>query len=425
MKSNFTFLIAIFSFVSLATAQSYNRCSTMEHHAHLVNEGLASANQLDQMDQAIQQWIDNNPDNSGQTLITIPVVFHVIYNTTTQNIPDARIFAQLDVMNKDFSRTNADTVNTPAAFLPVAANTEIQFALANRDPNGNPVTGITRTQTSLSGFTSSSSDMKFTSKGGKDIWNREHYLNVWIVNFTDWTLGFAKFPGGDPLEDGVVVHYRSVGGPSSNDINFSPYHLGRTATHEIGHWFGLYHTFQSGCQGTNPTSCINLGDKVCDTPPVSNATFNCPTNNNTCSETPTDLPDMVTNFMDYTDDPCMNIFTQGQKDRMQAAINLTRFNLFTSPGYVGINSVEALKNSINIYPNPSTGFFTLSTTFRENTDMKIFIYNILGKQIMNLEEKNLLRSKIDLDLSNFSNGIYYVVFESNGYTTSSKVSISR
>lgn len=432
MKFKFTLLFASLLAVQLCFGQSFIRCTTMEHHEMLVNQGLAPANQLDQLDQLIQQWINNNPENSS-TLITIPVVFHVIYNTTAQNISDARIMAQLDVLNKDYARLNADSVNTPSIFHSVAANTEIQFCLATQDPSGNATTGITRTQTNLSGFqyngSTSPQPMKFTAQGGHDIWNRNHYLNVWIVNFTDWTLGYAQFPGsGTASTDGVVVDYRSVGGPGAPGTS-APYHLGRTATHEIGHWLGLYHTFQGGCAGTSPTTCANPGggDQICDTPPTSSSNFGCPNNQNTCTETPTNQPDMVTNYMDYTDDPCMNIFTQGQKTRMQGALNTSRNSILSSPGClpVGISSEEALNAGINLFPNPSSGLFTLQTSFQEDTELNVFVYNVLGEKILQSENKNLLRNKLELDLNNYSNGIYYIVFEANGYTTSRRVSISR
>ncbi|MGI8893372.1 MAG: M43 family zinc metalloprotease [Bacteroidia bacterium] len=427
MKLHFTLLVATLFFVHLSSAQSFNRCSTMEHHDLLVNEGLAQANQLLQMDQAIHHWINNNPDNSSQT-VTIPVVFHVIYANNNQNISDARILAQLDVMNRDYTRTNADTTNTPPAFLSVAANSEIQFCLALTDPDGNPTTGITRTQTTLSGFQyngPSNQPLKFTAQGGKDIWPRNEYLNIWVVNFLDQTLGYAQFPGGTANTDGVVVDYRSVGGPLSPGTSV-PYHLGRTVTHEIGHWLGVYHTFQNGCAGTTPSNCATAGDQVCDTPPVSNSTFFCPSNKNSCTESP-DFPDMVTNFMDYTDDPCMNIFTQGQKVRMQATLNTIRSSLLSAQAcnFVGINSLEAFDNSIKIFPNPSSGNFTVNTAFNEQTSISIYVFNILGEKVFEINKQNLMRSKLEIDLSNHSTGIYNVVFESNGYLTNRKLSITR
>ena len=424
MKLNFTLLIVSLLLVTISSGQSITRCATVEHHAFLINEGLSPANQLDQLDQAIQQWIDNNPENSS-TVITIPVVFHVIYNTSAQNISDAKILAQLDVLNKDFSRTNADASNTPAVFQTLGADTEIQFCLATQDANGNPTTGIIRTSTNKSSF-SLNDDIKFTSSGGANGWNSNHYLNIWTGRIMEDfgqgpepILGYAQFPGGTGNTDGVVIYFSAVGGPNAPGT-FTPYHLGRTGTHEVGHWLGLSHVW-----GDDGSSCSG-SDQINDTPNQGPPNFNCPSFPKiSCSNGPNG--DMFMNYMDYTNDNCMNIFTQGQKTRMQGAINTSRSTLSFSQGCVavGISSVDALNASISIFPNPSSGLFTLQTSFQEDTDLNVFVYNVLGEKILQAENKNLLRNKLGLDLNNYSNGIYYIVFEANGFTASRKVSISR
>ncbi|MCH8163945.1 MAG: zinc metalloprotease, partial [Proteobacteria bacterium] len=284
----------------------------------------------------VQQWIQNHPNlkTSGPAVITVPVVFHVVWKTSSQNISDAQIFSQIDVLNEDFRRLNADASNTPSWFTSVAADCEIEFCLAQRDPTGNSTTGITRTQTTVTSF-STNDNIKQTSQGGKDAWPRDDYLNIWVGNLSGGLLGYATFPGAAAWRDGVVIDYQTFGTIGTASW---PYDEGRTGTHEVGHWFGLYHTFQGGCAGTSSSTCSTNGDRVCDTPPTSSSNTGCPSiNQNTCTETPTDQKDMHMNYMDYTNDACMNLFSLGQKSRMQAVLSGTRSSLQSSQGCVPVN----------------------------------------------------------------------------------------
>jgi hypothetical protein len=256
-------------------------------------------------------------------VITIPVVVHVIYNTTAQNISDAQIQSQIAVLNEDFRRLNADRTNTPSAFTGVAADVGIEFVLAKRDPNGNATTGITRTQTSKTGWDSNldNDKMKYTSQGGKDAWPAGKYLNIWTVRFTDNTLGYAQFPGGAAATDGVVIGYNFFG--RTGTIT-APFDKGRTATHEVGHWLNLRHIW-------GDASCGN--DFVTDTPTQQTSNTGCPAfPRRTCGNTTSG--DMFMNYMDYTDDGCMNLFSTGQSTRMNAlfASGGARASLLTSDG---------------------------------------------------------------------------------------------
>ncbi|MEM7037953.1 MAG: M43 family zinc metalloprotease, partial [Bacteroidota bacterium] len=154
------------------------------------------------------------------------------------------------------------------------------------------------------------------------------------MQLTGGLLGYATFPSSlasEPHHDGIVLNGQYTGGPSCAS---SPYNLGRTATHEVGHWLGLYHTFSGGCAGMTPSDCAIDGDEVCDTPPVSSSSFGCPSlTQNTCSETPSDMIDQTVNFMDYVDDACMVMFSQGQVDRMHATLNTTRANLWSTQNH--------------------------------------------------------------------------------------------
>jgi len=257
-------------------------------------------------------------------VITIPVVVHIVYNTNApqENISSTQIDAQIQVLNEDFRRLNADAVKTPLGFRYVAADTEFEFKLATVDPNGNATTGITRTATSVNGF-SQNNDVKFTSSGGHDTWDAQRYLNIWVCNLIDPVypltniLGYSTFPqdlATNPNLDGVVIKYTcfGVGGHT-----LSPYNKGRSTTHEVGHWLDLRHLWG------DPPFVYNIScaydDGVADTPPQYEPTYGCsvyPKKDPCTQMIYTGI--MFMNYMDYTDDACKNLFTQGQKNRMRA-----------------------------------------------------------------------------------------------------------
>ena len=316
-------LVAILTpFVVLA--QNQRNCGTMQYMEQMKSQDPGYETRMEQIEQLTREIIQQGNQKTGM-VYTIPVVFHVLYNTSTLNISDARILAQLDVLNKDFARLNADASNTPSIFQSVAANTNIQFCLAQRDPNGNPTTGIVRRSTSVSAF-SGNNAMKFTSQGGSDAWNTSQYLNIWVCNLGGGLLGYAQFPGGPANTDGVVLLTGSVGGPSAPGTTTS-YNLGRTATHEVGHYLNLRHIWGDAPCGT---------DSVPDTPVHNTSNGGCPTypHYSTCSGSPIE---MTMNYMDYTFDACMNMFTAGQSARMNAALTAARPSLLTSLGCVPPN----------------------------------------------------------------------------------------
>lgn len=277
-----------------------------------------------------QDFITNNPtyDPTSVPTIVIPVVFHVIYNTTAQNISDAQIYAQIEQLNLDFTATNPDVGNTPSVFTPVG-NMNIEFCLATQDPNGNPTTGIYRRQTTVSSF-GTNNLMKFYSTGGLDGWDRNKYLNIWVCNLSSGTLGYAQFPGGAADTDGVVCDYATVGSINSPGPNGTSYGLGRTGTHEVGHWLNLYHIWGDdggGCGGT---------DEVSDTPNQAGANYGCPSFPKiSCGNGPNG--DMFMNYMDYSDDNCIYMFTNGQATRAHALFQPGgfRYSLLSSPGCLG------------------------------------------------------------------------------------------
>lgn len=269
-----------------------------------------------------ENWITSHSNDQSKTIITIPVVVHVVWNTTAENILDARILEQIEILNNDYRRTNVDVVNTPGVWQGISADCEIEFCLATTDPSGNSTNGITRTSTTQPSFGMTGDPVMSTSSGGANPWNQDDYLNIWVCNLGNNLLGYASQPSSwSNPNDGVVINYKHFG--LSGNIG-APYNKGRTATHEIGHWLNLDHIWGPDW---GPNSGCNGDDNVADTPNQEDWNYNCPGfphNANACGTT---NGDMFMNYMDYTNDACMNLFTQGQKTRMIAAINQYRPNM--------------------------------------------------------------------------------------------------
>ncbi len=298
------------------------RCATMEYFEKQKNEDAALENRMLNIESEIQDYIANNSANKTQVTSTIPVVFHILYNVnnSSQNISTARILDQLVALNEDFSATNADISNVPAAFQGVIGNAGIAFCLAQQDPSGNPTDGIIRKSTSVSSFNTNDA-IKFDAQGGSNAWPRNQYLNIWVSNLSGNLLGYAQFPGGPASTDGVVVLNASIGGPNFPGT-ISNYAIGRTATHEVGHWLNLRHIW-------GDSNCGN--DLVSDTPTQQTSNSGCPSFPHvTCSNGPNG--DMFMNYMDYVYDGCMVMFSAGQATRMNASLNTTRISLLSSPG---------------------------------------------------------------------------------------------
>jgi hypothetical protein len=345
----------------------------------------------------------------------IPVVVHVVYKTESQNISDIEIFEQINVLNEDFRRLNPDTINTLPGFQGVAADCRIEFCLAQFDPEGNPTSGIIRTHTDttewLLGF---SEKVKFTNQGGDDGWPAISYLNIWVCNLQDGILGYAYGPpSGAPEDgDGIVVDYKNFG---LGDVSSKPYDLGRTTTHEIGHWLGLNHVW-SGFG-----SCGAMDDGIEDTPPQSGETYGCPEGEvyDICS--PESPGIMYQNYLDYTDDACMNLFTEGQKNKMRSVIETKRASLLFSSA--GCNEIPPLPGDIAeliIYPVPTSGEFTIVIknflALQEN--MEINIYDALGQLVSTANPTSANTVAQYFNLSHLATGCYFVrVFNGTYFLT--------
>jgi len=248
----------------------------------------------------------------------IPVVVHVVSKTNAQNISAAQIQSQIDVLNRDFRKTNPDVASIPSVFAPLTADARIEFVLATTDPQGNATDGITRTQTNATGFADDDS-VKSAATGGADAWPSDKYLNTWVCQLTNNLLGYAQFPGGPAATDGVVILHTAFG---TTGTAAAPFNLGRTATHEIGHWLNLRHIW-----GDDGTGC-NGSDFVNDTPNQAGPNTGTPAFPRiTCNNGPNG--DLFVNYMDYTDDVAMFMFTNEQVARMQASLDSDRSTIGT------------------------------------------------------------------------------------------------
>ena len=347
-------------------AQTVNRCGTTEVMQRLFQEDPTYQGRLQEIENNIQNYSATHSEGT-RTVTTIPVVVHVVYKTAAQNISDAQIQSQIDVLNEDFRKLNADAVNVPAVWQSIAADCEINFCLASQDPSGNATSGIIRTSTTKTSF-SDNDDVKHANKGGQDAWNRDAYLNIWVANLGSGLLGYAQFPGGPPTTDGVVIKYNAFG--RTGNVA-APYNKGRSATHEIGHWFNLFHIW-----GDDGTSC-NGSDNVSDTPNQADETYGCPSPTIRISCTNGPAGDMYVNYMDYTDDACMYMFTAGQKTRMQATldpVNGSRKLILNSQGCVapggtcnvpgGLNATNVTSSSATLNWSVATGATSYNIDYR-------------------------------------------------------------
>ncbi|MEO6168891.1 MAG: M43 family zinc metalloprotease [Chitinophagales bacterium] len=332
--------------------------------------------------------------------LSIPVVVHVLYKTAEQNISDDQIMSQIAVLNCDFRKVNGDFQNVvPGVFQGLGTDMGIEFCLASVDPDGDVTSGITRTQTNVSAFTANENGAKHSNLGGHDNWDPTRYLNIWVCNLGGGLLGYATFPAdlqSNPDEDGVVIGFTAFGNTGSVA---APYNQGRTATHEVGHWLNLRHVW-------GDAACGN--DFVDDTPTQEQANYSCMNFPHvTCNNGPNG--DLFVNFMDYSDDACMAMFTNGQGQRANATTAGSRNGLSSSAGCgatVGIQEIDS-NAGLTAYPNPNNGIFRVKSSNVSWNQPTIEVYDILGKKIMASANK-ISSSEIDIELNSASKGIYFI-----------------
>ena len=236
MKKNLLAVGAICCYAISLLAQNppQRNCGTLQHHEYLKETRKNYESDLIQYNQVIDQYLANKAAglNVSKTnaIITIPVVVHVVYRVAGENITDAQAASQVQVLNDDFAKLNADAIKvTQPTFSTVASGAQIRFCLAQRDPNGNPTTGVTHNTTTVTSF-NTNDNVKKSANGGVNPWDVTKYVNIWVCNMGSSLLGYGEFPTGSLSNTwGLVLHYRYTG---SGGTAQAPYNLGRTGTHE-------------------------------------------------------------------------------------------------------------------------------------------------------------------------------------------------
>jgi hypothetical protein len=392
-----------------------HKCYTDQVNAQYAAANPSYAHQQKQQEAAVRQWIAANRQNlkttGGGLLATIPVVFHVVYKNAAQNIADSNLFRQIAIMNECYRKNNANYSQTRPIFDSIGADIQIEFCLAQSDPSGNPTQGITRKSApSNAGFDPvfNMDKVKSSATNGEDPWPNDQYLNIWVCDMSlfgiPFVLGYATFPGSDPTLDGVVIQYNFIGYQNNGTTN----NLGRTTVHETGHWLGMRHIWGDG-QGSS-TVC-DSSDYVDDTPNADTASQQTCLVKNSCSnESPywtaagVDPPDMIENYMDYSYDACMTMFTEGQKARMWGFINTLRLPLLTSPG--GCNPIGLAHTNTNklidIFPNPASS--TLTIQAKRKTNLTINFTDAPGRK---LGSYAISETNGTIDISAFQAGVLF------------------
>jgi len=308
---------------------------------------------------------------------TIPVVVHVIHSGQPigqgSNITDEQVRSQIDVLNQDFRRLNADANQTRAEFQGVAADIGIEFALAVQDPEGLPTTGIQRAR----GDQSQWNPAEQVVMKSLSYWPSDQYLNIWVADLPGQLLGYAQFPVSNlpgledspntATTDGVVIDYQFFGN-QGNIINNTS---GRTTTHEVGHYLGLRHIW-------GDASSCEVDDFVADTPPTNSPHYGCNLDRAVCGSL-----NMVQNYMDYSDDACMNLFTQDQKERMRAVLenSTRRVSLLTSPA---LDPPVQVNNDLGVRQILSPGTGLCEDTFTPTIEVRNYGSNIVNSYTVQL-----------------------------------------
>ncbi len=399
-----------------ANSQDFNRCG----YDHLLQK-------IEQENPNIKDIIDNTFQSAirykekskyRDETLEIPVVVHIVYQNMTQEISKKRILDVINRLNEDFSQKNKNAENIRGVFNSVVGNPEIHFNLK----------AIRRVQTS-SVFVFDADQGKFpdnvkeSSKGGSDAINPDRFMNIWVCNIRGGSLlGYSyppacapHWPAGSTAPysklDGVVIYYKAFNINTTYKIPGRNINIdGRTLTHEVGHYLGLRHIWGDGSSVSLGVADCIADDGLSDTPnqglPSDN---NCKYTQNTCTDIVQDKPDMIENYMDYSDELCMSTFTKDQIKVMRSVLMNCRKTLLDTTDVI-LPSDTTITEKAVLFPNPNMGDFYVELHFTDFTDVNMFLYNNLG-QVVVPAKFDVNGNYLSFDINNLPNGIYFLKLE--------------
>ncbi len=432
MKKLFYFACFLLLSFSISQAQII-RCATYELHKQRMENDAQYRAYYANIGQQMHAWQTQSAQErtSGLGTIVIPVVVHVLWNTAEQNISDAQILSEITVLNEDYSGNNGNRTQVPTGFQSRFGNGNINFCMATRTPAGDWTTGIERKQTSTTSYNYGDPTIKDANSGGLNAWDRSKYLNIWVVNLSCCLLGYTEMPGGPANTDGTVILYSAFGRGTGPLI--AHYNLGRTATHEIGHWLGLFHVWgDDGCACSGP-------DYIDDTPNQACCTYGSPAFPviDGCAHFKDDdsIPGdpvngiMFMNYLDYSDDASMSMFTVDQVAVMRGYFNAGQFraSILTSNGCATPNGIAEINAAtyIDLYPNPANNIVNINFRLPTATVLTVTAFDMLGKKLMTSEVHKTGEQNINLDVSSLQAGLYMLVVNTDQGNIAKHFAITR
>ncbi|AUD02829.1 M43 family zinc metalloprotease [Spirosoma pollinicola] len=419
LAGSFLSLLTLVGWAQTSNESLVNRCGVVDHERILQQRNPNRLRQLNELNRLVQQAETNQKSLRlavDSTVYRIPVVVHVVHSnasntiggTNNVNISDEQIISQIQVLNEDYRRkAGTNGFNTS----PIGTDARIEFYLATADPDGKVTTGITRNyyaqKTSFNVF---NDDVLLSQIA---YWPSNRYLNIWVTRI-DTYIGYTQFPtmadtlkglpvSSNEFTDGTIIDYRYFGRQVGTVNKSSLYALGRTATHEIGHWLGLLHTWGDG-NGCND-------DYVADTPPTADRSdvsqlLTCKQTYSTCVNG-VQTRDLIEDYMNYWPDACMNLFTAGQVSRMRLVMTLSprRAQLLKSVASP-LAETEAL--TVNVYPNPASTDPSVDVQLKGFQSFSIDLFDAAGRQLRTYSYTDAPSTHVNLSVTGLASGVYIV-----------------